>query len=106
MDPNRNFGYHWGGYGASDDPCKETYRGSHAFSEPETLAMKNFLLSEKADFKVLLNDLQIMITLLYFSCTSHSTVTGNISYTPGVTTSWTPETGGTSSVSVTSLERL
>ena len=56
VDPNRNFGYHWGGYGASDDPCKETYRGSHAFSEPETLAMKNFLLSEKADFKVVLND--------------------------------------------------
>lgn len=54
VDPNRNFGYHWGGYGASDDACKETYRGSHAFSEPETLAMKNFLLTEKADFKLYL----------------------------------------------------
>jgi len=54
VDPNRNFGYHWGGYGASDDACKETYRGKHAFSEPETLAMKNFLLSEKADFKLYL----------------------------------------------------
>lgn len=54
VDPNRNFGYHWGGYGASDDPCKETYRGSHAFSEPETLAMKNFLLSEKANFQLYL----------------------------------------------------
>jgi len=54
VDPNRNFGYHWGGYGASDDACKETYRGPHAFSEPETLAMKNFLLSEKADFKLYL----------------------------------------------------
>jgi murein tripeptide amidase MpaA len=54
VDPNRNFGYHWGGYGASEDACKETYRGPHAFSEPETLAMKNFLLSENADFKLYL----------------------------------------------------
>jgi len=54
VDPNRNFGYHWGGYGASDDACKETYRGPHAFSEPETLAMKNFLLSEDADFQLYL----------------------------------------------------
>ena len=26
VDPNRNFGYGWGGYGASELPCKETYR--------------------------------------------------------------------------------
>ena len=63
VDPNRNFGYHWGGYGASDDACKETYRGPHAFSEPETLAMKNFLLSEKADFKVEI--VEIILTNIY-----------------------------------------
>ena len=34
VDLNRNFGYHWGGYGASDNPCKETFRGSSAFSAP------------------------------------------------------------------------
>jgi hypothetical protein len=42
-DPNRNWGYHWGGVGASTDPCEETYRGKGRFSEPETRAVKNFL---------------------------------------------------------------
>ncbi|KAK4007882.1 hypothetical protein OUZ56_013031 [Daphnia magna] len=54
-DPNRNFGYkeviankfkppslfqmmQWGGLGASTNPCDDTYRGTIAFSEPETLA--------------------------------------------------------------------
>ena len=26
VDPNRNWGYKWGGQGASRDPCRETYR--------------------------------------------------------------------------------
>ena len=32
----RNFGYEWGGKGTSQDPCSDIYRGSSAFSEPET----------------------------------------------------------------------
>ena len=28
-DANRNWGYKWGGRGASTDPCKETYRGAY-----------------------------------------------------------------------------
>ena len=31
------------GPGTSSDPCSENYRGRHPFSEPETLAMSNFL---------------------------------------------------------------
>lgn len=54
VDLNRNFGYHWGGYGASNDPCKETFRGPAAFSEPESQAIKNFLLSGEADFQLYL----------------------------------------------------
>ena len=54
VDLNRNFGYHWGGYGASNDPCKETFRGPSAFSEPESRAIRNFLLSGTADFKLYL----------------------------------------------------
>jgi len=54
VDPNRNFGYAWGGYGASEDACKETFRGKTAFSEPETQAMRDFLLDEPADFKLYL----------------------------------------------------
>merc|ERR1719381_297476 len=45
VDPNRNWGYHWGGKGASASACSEIYRGPRAFSEPETLAVKNFILN-------------------------------------------------------------
>ncbi|XP_065349976.1 carboxypeptidase B-like [Cloeon dipterum] len=41
VDLNRNFGYMWGGLGASDLLCDETYRGKSAFSEPESQAMRN-----------------------------------------------------------------
>jgi len=44
VDPNRNWGYHWGGKGASPSACSEIYHGPRAFSEPETLAVKNFIL--------------------------------------------------------------
>ena len=40
MDLNRNFGYQWGGGGASGYACDETYRGPAAFSEPEDVAIK------------------------------------------------------------------
>ena len=38
VDLNRNFGYMFGldNFGSNDDPCKDDYRGSYAFSEPET----------------------------------------------------------------------
>uniref|UniRef100_A0A1I8I7F6 Peptidase_M14 domain-containing protein n=1 Tax=Macrostomum lignano TaxID=282301 RepID=A0A1I8I7F6_9PLAT len=45
VDPNRNFGYHWGGQGTSSNPCAETFRGSSAFSEPETRAVRDKLLA-------------------------------------------------------------
>jgi len=45
VDPNRNWGYQWGGKGASNNPCTETYRGKFAFSEPETRAIKDFILN-------------------------------------------------------------
>jgi len=46
-DPNRNFGYKWGVAGASSDPCHETYKGSSAFSEPETKALSDYIMSIK-----------------------------------------------------------
>jgi len=42
-DPNRNWGAFWGGEGASDLPCSDTYRGPAAFSEVENVAARNFL---------------------------------------------------------------
>ena len=46
VDPNRNWGYKWGGVGASTDPCHMTYRGSSPFSEVETAAVRDFLTSK------------------------------------------------------------
>jgi len=45
VDANRNFGFQFGGPGSSPVFCSETYRGPSAYSEPETLAVKNFIES-------------------------------------------------------------
>lgn len=39
VDPNRNYGFDWGGPGASTDPLSQTYRGTGQWSEPETQAV-------------------------------------------------------------------
>jgi carboxypeptidase T len=44
-DLNRNSSFKWGGIGASSDACDESYRGPSAASEPETLAIQNYLTS-------------------------------------------------------------
>ncbi|XP_033334246.2 carboxypeptidase B [Megalopta genalis] len=57
VDPNRNFGYHWGEMdegGASSDPCHETYAGPRAFSEPETQAMADYILANKENIRMYL----------------------------------------------------
>lgn len=43
VDLNRNWGFQWGGEGASANTNNETYRGPAPFSEPETTAMSQFL---------------------------------------------------------------
>lgn len=42
-DLNRNFQIKWGGPGASNCPCHEVYAGSAPFSEPESIAVKNYI---------------------------------------------------------------
>jgi len=42
VDPNRNYGYEWGGAGASTSPSSDTYRGPSAASEPITQHIQNF----------------------------------------------------------------
>lgn len=44
VDLNRNWGYQWGGEGSSGNPNNETYRGTAAFSEPESQALRDFIL--------------------------------------------------------------
>lgn len=55
IDINRNYGYMWGydDTGSSPDPNSDTYRGTTAFSEPETRIMKYFC--EDHDFRIALN---------------------------------------------------
>ncbi|GAA2355583.1 M14 family metallopeptidase [Saccharopolyspora halophila] len=49
-DLNRNWGYMWGCCGgSSDDPNSETYRGTEAWSAPETAAMRDFVDSRVVD---------------------------------------------------------
>lgn len=52
VDLNRNYGFEWGydNIGSSIDPEDETYRGTAAFSEPETQIMKEF--TESRSFKL------------------------------------------------------
>jgi murein tripeptide amidase MpaA len=45
VDLNRNWGFQWGGEGASTNPGNDTYRGPSAFSEPETSAMRDFVIA-------------------------------------------------------------
>ena len=44
VDLNRNYPIGWGlNSGSSDDPCTNTYRGEHPFSEPESAAIAEFV---------------------------------------------------------------
>jgi len=55
VDLNRNWGYQWGfdNSGSSPDSCDNTYRGHAPFSEPETQAVRDFVLAH--DFQTALN---------------------------------------------------
>jgi len=44
-DLNRNFSYQWGGAGSSSNVCDATYRGPSPDSEPETRAIRDYMLS-------------------------------------------------------------
>ncbi len=49
VDLNRNYGYLWGhdNTGSSPTPSIETYRGTAAFSEPETQAIRDFAINRE-----------------------------------------------------------
>jgi carboxypeptidase T len=46
VDLNRNFSVAWGGRGSSNSKRAETYRGEYAFSEPETIALRDLVKRE------------------------------------------------------------
>lgn len=49
VDVNRNYGYQWGfdNVGSSPTPTSEVYRGTAAFSEPETQVIRDFVNSRQ-----------------------------------------------------------
>lgn len=49
IDLNRNYGYNWGydNAGSSPNPGSSTYRGTAPFSEPETAALRDFVLTRQ-----------------------------------------------------------
>ncbi|MDH4156760.1 MAG: M14 family metallopeptidase [candidate division Zixibacteria bacterium] len=55
IDLNRNWGFLWGydDFGSSPEPPDETFRGTAAFSEPETQVMREFINAH--DFSVIVN---------------------------------------------------
>lgn len=53
IDLNRNSNYFYNNGGASSNVCSQTYRGTAAFSEPETQIMRDFFLDH--DFEIALN---------------------------------------------------
>jgi carboxypeptidase T len=54
VDLNRNYGYMWGydDSGSSPDPWSQVYRGTSAFSEPETMAVHDLFLEREFEFAV------------------------------------------------------
>ncbi|XP_037034515.1 carboxypeptidase B-like isoform X2 [Bradysia coprophila] len=50
-DANRNFDYHWSEIGSSTYPCSDTFHGKKAFSEPETIALRDLMHSIRGECK-------------------------------------------------------
>ncbi|XP_073979779.1 carboxypeptidase B-like isoform X2 [Rhodnius prolixus] len=51
VDLNRNFDYHWGEIGSSNDPCKPNFAGTKPFSEPESRAISEFVMENSDKIK-------------------------------------------------------
>merc|ERR1712002_423674 len=47
VDANRNWGFHWNEGGSSNDKCSDTYHGPSAFSEPENVAVSEYISARK-----------------------------------------------------------
>lgn len=61
VDLNRNYGYQWGGEGASPNPCHPMYQGPAPFSEPETQAIRDLVTAQGFDLLISLHSYADMI---------------------------------------------
>jgi len=51
-DANRNWGFHFGDGGSSEEPCSDQFMGAAAFSEVENKNVRDFLLAHREDVKL------------------------------------------------------
>ena len=51
VDANRNFGFEWSSGGSSSDPCSITFAGPDAFSEPEAVAVRDYILNRNISWQ-------------------------------------------------------
>ena len=49
VDLNRNFDFQWDGKASNPNICGTNYRGASGFSEPETQAVRDFIMKGKSD---------------------------------------------------------
>jgi hypothetical protein len=86
VDGNRNWDFHWGEVGSSDNPCdsSQTYRGPEAFSEIETRNVRDFLLSHKINIKLFItyHSFSQMVLLPYNYAKCINKTTGECSQKP------------------------
>jgi murein tripeptide amidase MpaA len=54
-DPNRNWEFHWGEAGTSDNACSDSYQGPSAASEVEVQAIQSYLYDHKDTLKGYIN---------------------------------------------------
>ncbi len=85
VDLNRNYSYQYGGTGTSTNPNSDTYKGTGAFSEPETQAMEWFTINH--NFSISLNYHSYADALLFpwgyeddFQCPDHDLFTNLTNY--------------------------
>lgn len=76
VDLNRNYGFEWGTGGSSTDTESDVYMGTKPFSEPETLALKNFVTS-KPNIRILLSFHTYSELILYPWGHTNDSLSGN-----------------------------
>ncbi|XP_047116065.1 carboxypeptidase B-like [Schistocerca piceifrons] len=65
VDDNRNFDFHWNEVGAASYPCSDVYAGPQAFSEPETQALRDYILANADRIKLYLTFHSFGACILY-----------------------------------------
>ncbi|MFZ8933733.1 MAG: M14 family metallopeptidase [Bacteriovoracaceae bacterium] len=75
VDLNRNYGFEWNTGGSSSSPRSDVYHGKHPFSEPESLAIKDFVES-KSNLRMMLSFHTYSELILYPWGHKHESVGG------------------------------